>query len=88
MAEFADKIACQKCGKKGVMMRRFSIKTPPPVLIFQLKRFGYDWETEKSVKYSNHFEVQFNTQSSEICSLLNSISRQTKISNHSDKHLY
>ena len=34
------------------------IKTLPPVLVVQLKRFGYDWEANRAIKFNNFFEVR------------------------------
>ena len=39
-------------------MKRMCIKTLPPVLVIQLKRFGYDWEAGKALKFDDHFEVK------------------------------
>ena len=38
-------------------MKRMCIKTLPPVLVIQLKRFGYDWEAGRALKFDDHFEV-------------------------------
>ena len=38
-------------------MKRMCIKTLPPVLFIQLKRFGYDWEAGRALKFDDHFEV-------------------------------
>ena len=38
-------------------VKRMCIKTLPPVLVIQLKRFGYDWEAGRALKFDDHFEV-------------------------------
>ena len=38
-------------------MKRMCIKALPPVLVIQLKRFGYDWEAGRALKFDDHFEV-------------------------------
>ena len=55
--DLLDGYFCEKCGKKREALRRYCIKTPPPVLVLNLKRFDYDWEANKSIKYNDHFEV-------------------------------
>ena len=37
------------------------IKSLPPVLVIQLKRFGYDWEAGRALKFDDHFEVMYTT---------------------------
>ena len=34
---------CEKCGAKRTALFRTCVKSLPPVLVVQLKRFGYDW---------------------------------------------
>lgn len=36
---------------------RTCIKTLPPVLVIQLKRFGYDWEASRALKFDDYFKV-------------------------------
>ena len=38
-------------------VKRMCIKSLPPVLVIQLKRFGYDWEAGRALKFDDHFEV-------------------------------
>jgi len=38
-------------------LKRTCIKTLPPLLMVQLKRFGYDWEANRAIKYDDFFEV-------------------------------
>lgn len=33
------------------------IKTLPPLLCIQLKRFGYDWEANRALKFDDFFKV-------------------------------
>ncbi|EDO29166.1 predicted protein, partial [Nematostella vectensis] len=37
-------------------VKRMCIKTLPPVLVIQLKRFGYDWEAGRALKFDDYFE--------------------------------
>ena len=39
-------------------VKRMCIKTLPPVLVIQLKRFGYDWEAGRALKFDDYFEVR------------------------------
>jgi hypothetical protein len=38
-------------------MKRMCIKTLPPLLCIQLKRFGYDWEANRALKFDDYFKV-------------------------------
>ncbi len=49
---------CEKCGEKRDTLKRMCIKTLPPVLMVHLKRFDYDWEANRAIKYDDHFEVR------------------------------
>lgn len=53
---------CDICRVKGRALVRTCIKAPPQVLTIQLKRFGYDFDNGRSVKYDDHYKV-----SSTIC---------------------
>ncbi|CAK8688756.1 unnamed protein product [Clavelina lepadiformis] len=46
---------CEKCNEKRTVLKRTCIKTLPPVLTIQLKRFGYDWEAGRSLKFDHYF---------------------------------
>lgn len=48
---------CEKCEEKRDTLKRTCIKTLPPVLMVHLKRFGYDWEANRAIKYDDFFEV-------------------------------
>ena len=48
---------CEKCGEKRDTLKRMCIKTLPPVLVVHLKRFDYDWEANRAIKYDDFFEV-------------------------------
>ena len=37
-------------------LKRTCIKKLPPVLVFYLKRFGYDWEAGRAIKCDDYFE--------------------------------
>ncbi|XP_070563005.1 ubiquitin carboxyl-terminal hydrolase 24-like isoform X2 [Ptychodera flava] len=47
---------CEKCGEKRNTIKRLCIKTLPPVLVIQLKRFGYDWEANRALKFDDYFQ--------------------------------
>ena len=38
-------------------MKRLCIKSLPPVLCIQLKRFDYDWELNRAIKFDDYFKV-------------------------------
>ena len=40
-------------------MKRLCIKSLPPVLCIQLKRFDYDWELNRAIKFDDFFKVCF-----------------------------
>ncbi|XP_014661859.1 PREDICTED: ubiquitin carboxyl-terminal hydrolase 24-like [Priapulus caudatus] len=46
---------CEKCGTKRTAVKRTCIKTLPPELCMQLKRFDYDWEANRALKFDDHF---------------------------------
>ena len=48
---------CEKCKEKRDTLKRTCIKTLPPVLVVHLKRFDYDWEAGRAIKYDDYFEV-------------------------------
>ncbi|KAK7081025.1 Ubiquitin carboxyl-terminal hydrolase 24 [Halocaridina rubra] len=48
---------CEKCSQKRTAVIRTCIKTLPPVLVIQLKRFGYDWEASRALKFDDYFKV-------------------------------
>ncbi|XP_065841242.1 ubiquitin carboxyl-terminal hydrolase 9X-like isoform X2 [Oscarella lobularis] len=48
---------CEKCNRKVDTVKRMCIKSLPPVLMIQLKRFGYDWERDCAVKFNDYMEV-------------------------------
>lgn len=47
---------CEKCREKRNTIKRMCIKTLPPLLCIQLKRFGYDWEAQKALKFDDYFK--------------------------------
>ncbi|XP_063403289.1 ubiquitin carboxyl-terminal hydrolase 24-like [Mytilus trossulus] len=47
---------CEKCQAKRNTMKRMCIKTLPPLLCIQLKRFGYDWEANRALKFDDYFK--------------------------------
>lgn len=47
---------CEQCNKKVTALKRTCIKTLPTALVIQLKRFDYDWENERQVKFNDRFE--------------------------------
>lgn len=48
---------CEQCQEKRDTLKRTCIKTLPPVLVVHLKRFDYDWEASRAIKYDDYFEV-------------------------------
>jgi len=38
-------------------VKRLCIKSLPPVLCIQLKRFDYDWELNRAIKFDDYFKV-------------------------------
>jgi ubiquitin carboxyl-terminal hydrolase 9/24 len=38
---------CEKCAQKRNTMKRMCIRRLPSTLVIQLKRFHYDWETNR-----------------------------------------
>ncbi|XP_042228398.1 ubiquitin carboxyl-terminal hydrolase 24-like isoform X1 [Homarus americanus] len=47
---------CEKCSVKRTALIRTCVKTLPPVLVIQLKRFGYDWEASRALKFDDYFK--------------------------------
>ncbi len=47
---------CEKCQEKRSAIKRMCIRQLPKTLVIQLKRFHYDWETNRAVKFDDHFE--------------------------------
>ncbi|TRY69996.1 hypothetical protein TCAL_02811 [Tigriopus californicus] len=47
---------CEKCKVKRNTVKRMCIRTLPPTLVIQLKRFHYDWETNRSLKFDDVFQ--------------------------------
>ena len=45
------------CSIQRDTLKRTCIKVLPPVLVVHLKRFDYDWETNREIKFNNYFEV-------------------------------
>ena len=48
---------CEKCCERRTTVKRTCIKTLPPVLVIQLKRFWYDWERNRAIKFDDFFSV-------------------------------
>ena len=46
---------CEKCQKKLETVKRSCIKSLPSTLILQLKRFDYDWDNGRPIKFNDHF---------------------------------
>ena len=53
---------CEKCQEKRDTLKRTCIKTLPPVLVVHLKRFDYDWEAGRAIKYDDYFEVSLSAR--------------------------
>ncbi|XP_019857623.1 PREDICTED: ubiquitin carboxyl-terminal hydrolase 24-like [Amphimedon queenslandica] len=56
MLEGDNRYLCGECQEKRDTLKRTCIKTPPPTLVVHLKRFDYDWETNREIKFNNYFE--------------------------------
>ena len=39
-------------------LKRMCFKTLPPVMVVHLKRFDYDWEANRAIKFDDYFEVR------------------------------
>ena len=39
-------------------LKRMCFKTLPPVMVVHLKRFDYDWEANRAIKFDDLFEVR------------------------------
>ncbi len=46
---------CEKCKTKRNTIKRMCIRTLPTTLAIQLKRFHYDWETNRALKFDDFF---------------------------------
>lgn len=51
-----DSYKCEKCDKKVDTIKRQVIRKLPPILIFHLKRFEFDFETMQKVKVNERLE--------------------------------
>ena len=47
---------CEKCHEKRNAIKRMCIRTLPQTLVIQLKRFHYDWETNRALKFGDFFQ--------------------------------
>ena len=47
---------CEKCQAKRNTIKRMCIRKLPQTLVLQLKRFHFDWETNRAVKFDDFFE--------------------------------
>ncbi|XP_041474973.1 ubiquitin carboxyl-terminal hydrolase 24-like isoform X2 [Lytechinus variegatus] len=56
MLEGENAYLCEECNEKRNTIKRTCIKTLPPVLVIQLKRFGYDWEAGRALKFDDYFK--------------------------------
>ncbi|KAH9492249.1 Ubiquitin carboxyl-terminal hydrolase 24 [Bulinus truncatus] len=56
LLEGANAYYCEKCGEKRNAIKRMCIKMLPPLLCIQLKRFGYDWEANRALKFDDYFK--------------------------------
>ena len=48
---------CEKCRERRTTVKRTCIKSLPPVLVIQLKRFWFDWERSRAIKFDDFFSV-------------------------------
>ncbi|XP_076051171.1 ubiquitin carboxyl-terminal hydrolase 24-like isoform X2 [Oratosquilla oratoria] len=56
MLEGDNAYFCERCSQKRSALVRTCIKNLPPVLVIQLKRFGYDWEASRALKFDDYFK--------------------------------
>ena len=56
MLEGDNAYFCEKCSVKRNTVKRMCIKSLPQTLVIQLKRFHYDWETNRALKFDDYFE--------------------------------
>ncbi|UJR13683.1 hypothetical protein I4U23_000695 [Adineta vaga] len=47
---------CAKCQEKRTTIKRLCIKKLPPLLCIQMKRFGFDWENNRALKFDDYFK--------------------------------
>ncbi|KAK2704726.1 ubiquitin carboxyl-terminal hydrolase 24-like [Artemia franciscana] len=47
---------CEACVQKRSAIKRLCIKTLPSTLVIQLKRFHYDWEAGRSLKFDDYLQ--------------------------------
>ncbi|XP_068095523.1 ubiquitin carboxyl-terminal hydrolase 24 isoform X3 [Hyperolius riggenbachi] len=47
---------CEKCKEKRTTVKRTCIKSLPNVLVIHLMRFGFDWESGRSIKYDEQIK--------------------------------
>lgn len=47
---------CETCDEKRNTIKRMCIQSLPQTLVIQLKRFHYDWETNRAVKFDDFFK--------------------------------
>ncbi|CAF2054268.1 unnamed protein product [Rotaria magnacalcarata] len=47
---------CAKCQEKRTTIKRLCIKKLPPILCIQMKRFGFDWENNRALKFDDYFK--------------------------------
>ncbi|KAJ3599696.1 hypothetical protein NHX12_033652, partial [Muraenolepis orangiensis] len=47
---------CEKCKEKRTTVKRTCIKSLPSVLCIHLMRFGFDWESGRSIKYDEQIK--------------------------------
>lgn len=50
---------CAKCQEKRTTIKRLCIKKLPPLLCIQMKRFGFDWENNRALKFDDHVRFPF-----------------------------
>ncbi|CAI8010592.1 Ubiquitin carboxyl-terminal hydrolase 24, partial [Geodia barretti] len=56
MLEGENAYLCEKCQEKRDTLKRMCFKTLPPVMVVHLKRFDYDWEANRAIKFDDFFE--------------------------------
>ena len=57
MSKGPNAYECEECSTKRRASKRMLLSALPQTLTIQLKRFDYDWDAAKPVKFNNYFQV-------------------------------
>ncbi|XP_051788643.1 ubiquitin carboxyl-terminal hydrolase 24 isoform X2 [Erpetoichthys calabaricus] len=73
---------CEKCKEKRTTVKRTCIKSLPSVLVIHLMRFGFDWESGRSIKYDE--QIRFPWVLNMEPYTVSGMARQDSSSEHGD----